>query len=174
MGKYDDGIARTPVNFVPLSPLPLLERAALVFPDRPAVVHAGATTFWRCFRDRAVKLASALDRRGIGRGETVAALLPNGPAMLEAHFGVPMAGAVLNAISTRLDAGTVAHILDHGKARAFIVDREFIPLLRAALGRSDSRPAVIELDDPLCPEAARGGALGGAGYEAFLSEADPA
>jgi fatty-acyl-CoA synthase len=174
MGKYDDGLARTPANFVPLSPLPFLERAAAVFPDRPAVVHAGRTTPWRCFRDRAVRLASALDRRGIGRGETVAALLPNGPAMLEAHFGVPMAGAVLNAINTRLDAGTVAYILDHGEARAVIVDRELIPLLRAALGSCAARPLVIEADDPLCPEAARGETLGGAGYEALLSEGDPA
>jgi fatty-acyl-CoA synthase len=166
MGKYDDGIARTPVNFVPLSPLPLLERAALVFPDRPAVVHAGATTFWRCFRDRAVKLASALDRRGIGRGETVAALLPNGPAMLEAG------GAERDQHPSRCRNG-LPHPRPRQGARRHRRPRVHPPPPRSARTLR-LPPAVIELDDPLCPEAARGEALGGAGYEAFLSEADPA
>jgi fatty-acyl-CoA synthase len=172
-GKYDAGLGRNAANFVPLSPLPFLARAAAVFPDRPAILHAGGTTTYRAFHDRAVRLASALAARGIGRGETVAALLPNGPAMLEAHFGVPMAGAVLNAINTRLDAGTIAHVLDHGEALTVIVDREFIPLLRAALAQCAARPLVIEVDDPLCPEAARRETAGGIGYEALLGAGDP-
>ncbi|MCU0983331.1 MAG: AMP-binding protein [Acetobacteraceae bacterium] len=172
--KYEAGLHRRPANFVPLSPLPFLDRAATVFPDHPAVIHAGGTMRYREFHARSVRLASALDRRGIGRGETVAALLPNGPAMLEAHHGVPMAGAVLNAINTRLDAGTVAFILEHGEATAVLVDREFIPLLREALARTGARPLVIEVDDPACPEAARGESLGGLAYEALLAEGDPA
>jgi fatty-acyl-CoA synthase len=170
--KYEAGLARRAANFVPLSPLPFLERAATVFPDQPAVIHAGGTMRYREFYGRSIRLASALDRRGIGRGETVAALLPNGPAMLEAHHGVPMAGAVLNAINTRLDAGTVAYILEHGEAKAVLVDREFIPLLREAFARTEVRPLVIEVDDPACPEAARGESLGGLAYEALLQEGD--
>ena len=172
-GKYDAGMPRSPANFVPLSPLPFLARAASVFPDRPAILHAGGTTSYRTFQDRCVRLASALAARGIGRGDTVAALLPNGPAMLEAHFGVPMAGAVLNAINTRLDTETISYILGHGEARAVIVDREFIPLLRAALSLCAESPVVVEVDDPLCPEAARGESLGGIGYEALLDAGDP-
>jgi fatty-acyl-CoA synthase len=172
-GKYEAGLSRTPANFVPLSPLPFLARAAAVFPDRPAILHAGGTTSYRAFHERAVRLAAALDSHGMGRGDTVAALLPNGPAMLEAHFGVPMAGAVLNAINTRLDAATIGYILDHGEARAVIVDREFIPLLRAALDHCAARPLVIEVDDPLCPEAARGETLGGIAYEVLLEGGDP-
>ncbi|WP_291296381.1 AMP-binding protein [Elioraea sp.] len=172
-GKYDAGMERNAANFVPLSPLPFLARAASVFPDRPAILHAGGTTSYRAFRDRAVRLASALDGNGIGRGDTVAALLPNGPAMLEAHFGVPMARAVLNAINTRLDAATIGFILDHGEARAILVDREFIPLLRAALGHCAARPLIIEVDDPPCPETARGETLGGIAYEALLAGGDP-
>jgi fatty-acyl-CoA synthase len=172
-GKFDAGLDRCAANFAPLSPLPFLERAAHVFPDQPAVIHAGHTMPYRELYARSVRLASALAGRGIGRGETVAALLPNIPAMLECHHGVPMAGAVLNTINTRLDAGTVAYILDHGEARAVIVDRELIPLLRGALAQCEARPLVVEVDDPLCPEAARGETLGGIAYEAFLATGDP-
>jgi fatty-acyl-CoA synthase len=173
-GKFEVGLARNPANFVPLSPLPFLQRAAEVFPDRAAVLHAGETTTYRTLYERCRRLASALAARGIGRGDTVAALLPNIPAMLECHFGVPMAGAVLNTINTRLDAGTVAYILEHGEARAILVDRESIPLLRAALAHCSARPLVIEVDDPLCPEALRRETLGGLGYENFLAHGDPA
>jgi fatty-acyl-CoA synthase len=171
-GKFDAGLARNAANFAPLSPLPFLERAAHVFPDHPAVIHAGQVTPYRTLHARCRRLASALAARGIGRGETVAALLPNIPAMLECHYGVPMAQAVLNTINTRLDPGTVAYILDHGEARAVVVDRELIPLLRAALAQCEARPLVIELDDPLCPDAARSETLGGIGYEDFLAEGD--
>ncbi len=171
---YEAGLHRRPANFVPLSPLPFLERAASVLTDRPAVVHARGTTRYRDFRDRCVRLASALHRRGSARGVTGAARLPNVPAMLEAHHGVPMAGGVLNAINTRLDAGTIAYILGHGEARAVLADREFIPLLREAIAASGARPLVIEVDDPGMPEAARGETLGGIGYEALLAEGDAA
>jgi fatty-acyl-CoA synthase len=174
MGKFDEGLERRAANHVPLSPLPFLERAAHVHPTRTAVIHAGQATDYATLCARCRKLASALAARGIGRGETVAALLPNTPAMLECHYGVPMAGAVLNAINTRLDAGTVAYILDHGEARAVIVDRELIPTLRAALALCESRPLVIEVDDKLHADAVRAETLGGVGYEAFLANGDPA
>jgi fatty-acyl-CoA synthase len=103
----------------------------------------------------------------------VAALLPNIPEMLECHYGVPMAGAVLNTINTRLDADTIGYILNHGEARAIIVDREFAPVLRAALAISGATPQVIEVDDPEAPEAARAETLGGLDYEALLAEGDP-
>jgi len=171
-GKFDAGLARTAANFAALSPLPFLERAAHVFPDHPAVIHAGRVTPYRSLYARCRKLASALAGRGIGRGDTVAALAPNIPAMLECHYFVPMAGAVLNTINTRLDPGTVAYILDHGEARAIVVDRELIPLLRAALAQCEARPLVIEVEDFLCPEAARGETLGGISYEHLLAEGD--
>ena len=123
-------------------------------------------------RDRCVRLASALAARGIGRGDTVAALLPNTPEMLECHYGVPMAGAVLNTINTRLDADTIAYILDHGEAKAIIVDREFSPCCRRRWRDARRKPLVIEVADP---EAARrrASALGGLDYEAMLAEGDP-
>jgi fatty-acyl-CoA synthase len=169
----DPALARCPANFQPLTPLLFLERSAAVFPDRIAVAHGAVRRSYREFRDRSVRLAHALTQRGIGRGDVVAALLPNVPAMLEAHFGVPMAQAVLNTINTRLDAGTIAYILEHGEGKAIIVEREFIPLLRAALAQTQVRPLVIEVDDDTTPEAARGETLGGIGYEAFLAEGDP-
>ncbi len=171
--KYEAGLARNPANHQPLTPLLFLERSAHVFPDHVAVVHGDQRITYRALYARCRRLASALARRGIGRGDTVAALLPNIPAMLEAHHGVPMAGAVLNTINTRLDAGTIAYILDHGEAAAVLVDRELIPVLRAALAQCARRPLVIEADDALLPEAFRNETLGGIGYEALLAEGDP-
>ncbi len=143
-----DALPKRPANYQPLSPLLFLERAAYAYPDRIAVVHGALRRTYREFDERARRLASALARRGIGRGDTVAALLPNIPAMLECHFGVPLAGAVLNALNIRLDAGTIAYILDHGEAKAVIVDKELIPLLREALARATAKPFLIEVDDP--------------------------
>ncbi|MBX6373953.1 MAG: acyl-CoA synthetase [Acetobacteraceae bacterium] len=168
-----DALPRVPANHQPLTPLLFLERAAQVFPDHTAVLHAGQATPYRELRNRCVRLAHALTRRGIGRGDTVAALLPNIPAMLESHYGVPMAGAVLNTINTRLDAGTIAYILDHGEAKAILVDKEFIPTLRTALDQCSARPLVIEVDDPMAPESAKAETLGGVPYEALLAEGDP-
>ena len=170
---FDTGLERGPANHQPLTPLLFLERAAAVFPDHLAVVHGALRRPYRELRDRCRRLASALARRGIGRGDVVAALLPNIPEMVEAHYGVPMAGAVLNTINTRLDADTVAYILGHGEAKAVIVDREFAPLLRAALAIAGTSPLVVEVDDPEAPEAARAETLGGLDYEALLAEGDP-
>lgn len=170
---YDTGLERCAANHQPLTPLLFLERAAQVFPDHVAVVHGALRRPYRELRDRCVRLASALARRGIGRGDTVAALLPNIPEMLECHYGVPMAGAVLNTINTRLDADTIAYILDHGEARAVIVDKELVPLLRAALAmQKGPAPLVVEVDDPEAPASARGNTLDGLPYEALLAEGD--
>jgi fatty-acyl-CoA synthase len=169
----DPALARNPANFQPLTPLLFLERSAAVFPGRVAVAHGALRRSYRDLRDRCVRLAHALTQRGIGRGDVVAALLPNVPAMLEAHFGVPMTRGVLNTINTRLDAGTIAYILDHGEAKAILVERELIPLLRGAFAQTEARPLVIEVADHTTPEAARGETLGGIDYEAVLAEGDP-
>ena len=168
-----DALPRVPANHQPLTPLLFMERAAQVFPDHTAVVHGALRRSYRELRDRCVKLAHALSQRGIGRGDTVAALLPNTPAMLECHYGVPMTGGVLNTLNTRLDAGTIAYCLDHGEAKVVIVDRELVPLLRLALTQCQAKPLVIEVDDPEASDAARANRLDGATeYEAFLAQGD--
>ncbi len=168
-----DALERVPANHQPLTPLLFMERAAQVFPDNLAVVHGATRRTYRELRDRSVKLAHALAKRGIGRGDTVAALMPNIPAMLECHYGVPMTGGVLNTLNTRLDAGTIAYCLDHGAAKIVIVDRELAPLLRVALSQCQAKPLVIEVDDPEAGEAARANHLDGAiDYEAFLEEGE--
>ena len=169
-GKYETALDRNAANHQPLTPLLFLERAAQVYPDYPAVVHGAVQRDYASLRNRCVQLAHALAKRGIKRGDTVAAILPNIPEMLECHYGVPMAGAVLNAINTRLDAPTVAYILDHGEAKAVIVDREFMPVLRAALAECTAKPMVIEVHDALAPEAMHGETLGGQEYESFIAE----
>ena len=174
MADFETGLARNPANHQPLTPLLFLERAAAVFPEHCAVVHGALRRNYRALRDRCVRLASALAGRGIGRGDTVAALLPNIPEMLECHYGVPMAGAVLNTLNTRLDAATIAYILDHGEAKAILVDRELVPLLRLALTQCAARPLVIEVDDPEATPEARANSMGGLDYEALLAEGDPA
>ena len=170
-----DALPRHPANHQPLTPLLFLERAAQVYPDNTAVVHGALRRTYRALRDRCVKLAHALAQAGIARGDTVAALLPNTPAMLECHYGVPMTGGVLNTLNTRLDAGTIAYCLDHGEAKVVIVDRELVPLLRMALTQSAAKPLVIEVDDPEASDAARANRLDGAtDYEAFLATGDAA
>ncbi|WP_270936734.1 acyl-CoA synthetase [Falsiroseomonas oryzae] len=169
-----DALPRLPANHQPLTPLLFMERAAQVYPDHVAVVHGPLRRSYRELRDRCVQLAHALSRAGIGRGDTVAALLPNIPAMLECHYGVPMTGGVLNTLNTRLDAGTIAYCLDHGEAKVVIVDRELVPLLRVALTQCQAKPMVIEVDDPEASDAARANRLDGAtDYEAFLAGGDP-
>lgn len=174
MADYETGLAQNAANHQPLTPLLFMERAAQVYPDQPAVVHGSIRRTYRELRDRCVRLASALAKRGIGKGDTVAAVLPNIPEMLECHYGVPMAGAVLNTINTRLDAATIAYILDHGEAKALIVDKEFMPAVRLALVQAKAKPLIVEVDDALVPAAAKGETLGGMGYEALLAEGDPA
>src|SRR5437870_9777008 len=140
---------RTAASFAPLTPVAFLPRIAAIHPDRIAVVHGAQRISYRQFEERARRLASALARRGIRPRQTVSAMLPNVPAMLDAHFGVPMLGAVLNTINTRLDARTVAYILDHGEAKALITDREYAAAVGPALRRLKRRPLVIDVDDPL-------------------------
>ena len=125
VSPYDRDLDRNPANFQPLTPLTFLERSAAVFPDRLAIAHGPLRRNYREFHARTKKLASALAKRGFVRGDTVAVMLANTPAMLECHYGVPMCGAVLNALNTRLDAASIAFMLDHGEAKALIVDREF-------------------------------------------------
>ena len=168
---YDIDLARNPANHQPLSPIPFLERAAATFPGRTAIIHGGIRRTYAEFYARSRRLASALARRGVGRGDTVAALLPNTPAMLECHYGVPMTGAVLNALNTRLDAAVLAFSLGHGEAKVVITDREYAPVMRAALAASPLRPLVIDVDDP--EFAGEGERLGSLDYEAFLLEGDP-
>ncbi len=169
MSMYDDGLERARANHQPLTPLLFLERAAEVHPAQLAVVHGEIRRDYATLRARCVKLAHALHKRGLGRGDTVAAILPNIPEMLECHYGVPMAGCVLNAINTRLDATTIGYILDHGEARIVIVDREFVPTLRAALEHCTNRPIIIEVNDHTAPHD---DTLGGLDYESLLDEGD--
>ncbi|MCC7273787.1 MAG: acyl-CoA synthetase [Alphaproteobacteria bacterium] len=167
---YDLHLERNPANHVPLTPLGFIERTAAVFPDRTAVIHGAVRRTWADTYDRCRRLASALVRLGIGKGDTVAVMAPNVPALLEAHYGVPMAGAVLNALNVRLDAETIAFILDHGEAKVLLTDREFAPTVAKALAAAARRPIVIDIDDPSGP---RGERLGEMDYEAFLATGDP-
>jgi len=155
-------------NYTPLSPIVFLPRAAEIHPDRVAVVHGSTRYTYAEFYERARRLASALARRGVKRGDVVAAMLPNIPAMLEAHYGVPMLGAVLNAINTRLDADTVAYILEHGEAKVFITDRVFASVVGPALQKLKKKPLVIDVDDPLY--TGPGERLGKVEYEQFLKQ----
>ena len=167
---YLTGLDRNQANYAPLTPLTFLERAAYVHPEHPSVVHGAQRFTWRETYARCRRLASALARRGIGKNDTVAVMAPNIPAMYEAHFGVPMCGAVLNTLNTRLDAETIAFMLRHGGARVLITDREFSATIEQALALLDERPLVIDIDDP----SYHGGkTLGEIGYEAFLAEGDP-
>jgi fatty-acyl-CoA synthase len=169
---FDHGLDRNPANYAPLTPLTFLERSASVFPDRVAVVHGALIRrTWAELYARCRRLAHALAERGLGRGDTVAVVLPNTPEMVEAHFGVPMAGCVLNAINTRLDAASVAFMLEHGEAKLFIVDREFAPVAQAALAQIARRIEVIDVVDPVYEGP--GDRLGALDYEALLASGSP-
>jgi len=168
---FDQALPRTAANFAALSPLTFIERAATVYPQCLAVVHGGRLRrSWAEVYGRCRRLAGALAGRGRGRGDTVAVMLPNTPEMVEAHFGVPMAGCVLNAINTRLEAESVAFMLDHGEARVFIVDREFSATARAAVARLGRPIEVIDVDDPVYEGP--GERLGTIDYEAFIAAGD--
>ena len=167
---YLTGLDRNQANYAPLTPLTFLERAAYVYPTRVAVVHGAQRATWAETYARCRRLASALTRHGIGRNDTVAVMAPNIPAIYEAHFGVPMAGAVLNTLNTRLDAETIAFMLHHGGARVLITDGEFAPTIEKALALLENRPLVIDIDDAAFPDGKRVGEIT---YEAFLAEGDP-
>ena len=168
---YDRDLDRNPANYQPLTPLTYLDRAARTFPDRVAVVHGTLRRSYSDLYARCRRLAAALKARGIGRGDTVAVLLANTPAMIECHYGVPMTGAVLNTLNTRLDAEALGFCLDHGEVKILIVDREFSKLARGALEKAEVTPFVIDYDDP--EFTGDGSALGGIDYEAFLAAGDP-
>ena len=168
---YEQDLEKTPANYAPLTPLSFIERAAGVFPDHVAVIHGDARYTWRETYARARRLGAAIARRGIGLGDTVAAMLPNVPPMFEAHFGVPMAGAVLNTLNTRLDADAIAFMLEHGGARLLLTDREFAPTIEPALAKLGRPVEVIEVDDPVYDGP--GKRLGRQSYEDLLAEGDP-
>jgi fatty-acyl-CoA synthase len=169
-GIFDRDLDRNPANSAPLTPVSFLGRAAAVYPDKIAVIHGERRISYREFHERACRLASALAGRGIGRGDTVAIMAPNVPAMLEAHYAVPMLGAVLNALNIRLDAGNIGFILAHGEAKVLITDKEFSGVIGPALAALESPPLVIDINDPL---AETGDLLGETDYESFLGEGEP-
>jgi fatty-acyl-CoA synthase len=168
---YDTDLDKNPANFQPLTPLTLLERSASVYPDQVAIIHGDLRRTYRDFYARARRLASALAKHGIKRGDTVSVMLANTPAMLEAHYGVPMTGAVLNTMNTRLDAAIIAFTLDHAETKVLITDREFSPTIREALARAKAKPLVIDYDDP--EYAGAGDRLGTIEYEDFIAQGDP-
>ncbi len=170
MSLFEQSLDRNAANFAPLTPLDFLRRAAAVYPDKIAVIHGSQRTTYRELYARSCRLASALGARGIGRGDTVAIMAPNTPAMLEAHYGVPMSGAVLNPLNIRLDPATIAFVLEHGGAKVLLADREFSEVVRAALARIEHPPLVVDIDDALAESGDRIGALD---YEALLAEGDP-
>ena len=163
--KYEDNLEKNLANYTELTPLSFLERTARVFPDHTAVIHGSIRRNWLETYKRCIKLASSLSNLGIGKGDTVAMMLPNVPAALEAHFGVPMCGAVLNALNIRLDAKTIAFILDHGESKVLLTDKEFSNTVKEALNLCKSKPIVIDVQDSLAPE---GELLGETEYESFL------
>jgi len=170
MSIFETGLAPSAVNHIALSPLSFIERTAAVYGDYPAVIHGAIRRNWRDTYARCRQLAGALSGRGIGKGDTVAVMLPNTPAMLEVHFGVPMIGAVLNTLNVRLDAPAIAFMLEHGEAKVLITDREFHAVVSEALSLLANPPLVVDVDDP---EYGEGQAISALDYEAFLGEGDP-
>ncbi|CAO3312408.1 MULTISPECIES: acyl-CoA synthetase [unclassified Pseudomonas] len=170
MSIYAQGLMPAAVNHVALTPLSFIERTAAVYGNYPAVIHGAIRRNWQDTYQRCRRLASALAGRGIGRGDTVAVMLPNTPTMLEAHFGVPMTGAVLNTLNVRLDAEAIAFMLQHGEAKVLITDREFHAVIEGALALLEHPPLVVDVDDP---EYGEGRAVSELDYEALLNEGDP-
>jgi fatty-acyl-CoA synthase len=162
---------RQSANYVPLTPVAFLERSAEVWPDRVAVRHGRVAFTYRELGERVRRLASALAARGVRRGDTVAVMAPNVPAMIELHFAVPALGAVLNALNVRLDAAALAFCLEHGGARVVVTDPEYAPAMKPALAQLDRDVLVVDIDDPEGPGGER---LGSVAYEALLAEGDPA
>ena len=157
-------------NYVPLSPLSFIRRTASVYPNRAAVIHGARSYNWLETYTRSRQLASALSQIGIGPGDTVAAMCANTPELYEAHFGVPMAGGILNALNIRLDAKMIAFILEHGEAKVLLTDREFSPIIKTALSLMSAKPIIIDVNDVL---AHGGELLGKQDYESFLGSGDP-
>jgi fatty-acyl-CoA synthase len=169
---YTQNLDKTAANFQPLTPLGFLARAAQVFPDYPAIVHGAQTHNYAEFYERAKRLASALARLGIGKNDTVSVMLPNVPSMLEAKFGVPMAGAVLHSMNTRLDAANIAFMIDHAETKLIVTDTEYASVIGEALKLTRRRPIMVDYADPIFPNF--GGRVGEVDYEGFLDTGDPA
>jgi fatty-acyl-CoA synthase len=168
---YDEHLDKNAANYQPLTPLQFLQRAALIYPDHIAIIHGRQRFTYAQFYERCRRLASALATRGIGKGDTVSVILANTPPMLEVHYAVPMIGAVLHTINTRLDPPIVAFQLDHGNSKLVITDREFAPLSKAALVLAQAKPAIIDYDDPEFPQS--GEQLSADDYEAVVASGDP-
>ncbi|TAH69000.1 MAG: acyl-CoA synthetase [Rhodopseudomonas palustris] len=169
--QYDLGLDKNAANYVPLTPLSFLERTAAIYPTMTSVVYEDRRFTWAQTRERSRRLASFLASRGIGRGDTVAAMLPNIPAMYEAHFAVPMLGAVLNPLNIRLEPNSIAFQLDHGGAKAVLVDPEFAAVIEDAIAlMSGPKPLLIDVDDPAFGASRR---IGEIEYEAALAAGDP-
>jgi fatty-acyl-CoA synthase len=172
---FERGLGRNPANFVPLSPVDFIRRSAVVYPDKVAVRHGRLAFSYAQFHERCRRLSSALAQRGIRRGDTVAIMAPNVPAMLEAHYAVPALGAVLNPLNIRLDAHTIASCLAHGEAKALLTDAEFAPVMRDALATLGRDLLVVDIDDSEGPSHGDPSArLGGVTYDGLLAEGDPA
>ena len=171
-GIFDTDLPRTEANFAPFTPLAFIQRTAEVYPDELAIVHGDLRQSWGQTYARCRQLASALQQAGIGKNDTVAVMLPNTPPMVEAHFGVPMAGAVLNTLNTRLDPEAVAFMLDHGQAKALIVDPEFASIVKKALALRESKAPllVIDVEDALYGEGQK---IGSITYDPFVAQGDP-
>ena len=168
---FDTDLGKTKANYQPLTPLVFLERAARTFPDHPAIIHGKQRYSYAEFYARTRKLASALAARGIGKDDTVSVMLANTPAMLEAHYAVPMTGAVLHSVNTRLDPPVVAFMLDHAATKLIIVDTEFAPIIKEALAEAEVEPIVINYRDLEC--GVEGERLGDLDYEEVLASGDP-
>jgi len=167
---YETDLEKNAANYVPLTPLAFMERAAGIYPDQMAVVYGPVRRNWAETYARCRRLASALSKRGIGIGDTVAIMATNTPELFEAHFGIPMAGGILNAINTRLDAASVKFILEHAEAKIIITDREFSKMVAPAVAAMEEKPLVIDIDDP---QYEGGELIGAFDYEALLAEGDP-
>jgi fatty-acyl-CoA synthase len=170
MNKYDLDLGKREANYTPLSPLSFLRRTAEVYPDRAAVRYGTETRSWGETYRRCIRLADALRRRGVGKGDTVAVLCPNTPPAVEVAFAVPMSGAVLNMINTRLDPAAVAFMLDHGEAKIFMVDRGLADLGREAARLSEGSPVLVDVEDPILD---LGEPFGDLTYEALVAEGEP-
>jgi fatty-acyl-CoA synthase len=169
---YDQDLPQTPANHAPMSPLSFIERTAEVYPTRLAIVHGDLRQDWANTYRRTRQLASALAQAGIGKNDTVAVILPNTPPMVEAHFGVPMAGAVLNALNTRLDPETIAFMLDHGEAKAVIVDPEFSGTMKKALALRQAKTPLLVIDVEDALYTGDSDKLGSTTYESFVASGD--
>ena len=171
VSPYDSQLDRNPANYAALTPTSYLAWASAVYPDRLSGIHGERRYTWSETYARCRRLASALQQIGVEKNTTVAVMLANTPEMYEAHFGIPMAGGVINTLNTRLDADAITFMLRHGNARVLITDRMYSPIIREALDRCESQPIVIDVDDP--EYDGPGDRLGALEYEGFLATGDP-